>query len=165
MRLVISIVASAADGVKCYFTFTQETKPIAMNPRSSILNLVATMVVIGSSFTIAAKEESSSESTSQPAPRQVDQKEVEAGRAAARADIGKKLLRYEIVGQPSMIDPELKRLAANKYNITVIFHGCSAGPRIDYDRAYFDEVISHLETQYGFDPVAKLERELREKQK
>ncbi len=136
-----------------------------MKPRSSVLNLAATIVVSGISFAIAAEKQPPSEPASQPAPRQVDQKEVEAGRAAAQADIGKKLIRYDIVGQPSMIDPELKRLAASKYNITVTFHGCCAGPRIDYDRAYLDMVIAHLKALHGFDPVAKLDKELREKQK
>jgi hypothetical protein len=136
-----------------------------MKPRSSILNLAATIVFIGISSAIAANEQPTSEPASQPAPRQIDQKEVEAGRAAARADIGKKLIRYDIVGQPSMIDPELQRLAASKYNISVTFHGCCAGPRIDYDRAYLEVVIAHLKALYGFDPVAKLEKELREKQK
>ncbi len=101
----------------------------------------------------------------QPVQRQIDQKEVEAGRAAAQKDISKQLMRYDIVGQPSKIDPELKRLAATKYNITVTFHGCCAGPRIDYDRAYLDVVVAHLKALHGFDPVPRLEKELREKQK
>ncbi|MEQ1824069.1 MAG: hypothetical protein ABL949_16285 [Fimbriimonadaceae bacterium] len=135
-----------------------------MKLRCSVLNLAATIVVMGNSFSIAADKQPPSEAGSQPAPRQVDQKEVEAGRAAARADIGKKLIRYDVVGQPSMIDPELKRLAVSKYNISVTFHGCCPGPRIDYDCAYLDVVIAHLKALYGFDPVAKLEKELREKQ-
>lgn len=36
---------------------------------------------------------------------------------------------------------------------------------IDFDRAYLDVVIAHLKALHGFDPVAKLEKELREKQK
>lgn len=136
-----------------------------MKSGSSVLNLAVTIVVIGIRFATAADKQPLSEPASPPAPRQVDQKEVEAGRATARADIGNKLIRYDIVGQPSMIDAELKRLAASKYNISVTFHGCIAGPRIDYDRAYLEVVMAHLKALYGFDPVARLEKELREKQK
>lgn len=132
---------------------------------NSVLNLAAIVVVMGVSFAIAADKQPTTESGTQPAQRQVDQKEVEAGRAAAQADINKKLIRYDIVGQPSMIDPELKRIAESKYNISVTFHGCIPGPRIDFDRAYLDVVIAHLKALHGFDPVAKLEKELREKQK
>lgn len=135
-----------------------------MKPRSSILDLAAVMVVFGTSIAIAADQPPPHAPASQPAPRPVDPKEVEAGRAAARADIGKKLIRYDIVGQPSKIDPELKRLAAGQYNITVTFHGCCAGPRIDYDSAYREVVMAHLKALYGFDPVARLEKELREKE-
>ncbi|MFM2171502.1 MAG: hypothetical protein RI957_1731 [Verrucomicrobiota bacterium] len=143
----------------------QQTESTAMKFSSRVLNLAATVVFMGVPFAIAADKQPPSESAAQPAPRQVDQKEVEAGRAAAQADIRKKLIRYDIVGQPSMIDPELKRLAASKYNISVTFHGCCAGPRIDFDRAYLEVVIAHLKTLHGFDPVAKLEKDLREKQK
>jgi hypothetical protein len=49
---------------------------------SSVLNLAATVVVMGVCFAIAADKQPPSESGAQPAPRPVDQKEVEAGRAA-----------------------------------------------------------------------------------
>lgn len=132
-----------------------------MKLSSKVLNLAAAVIVMAVSCAIAADTQPPSDAS---ALRPVDQKEVEAGSAAARADIGKQLIRYDIVGQPSKIDPELKRLADTKYNISVTFHGCCAGPRIDYDRAYLDVVIAHLKALHGFDPVARLEKELREKQ-
>ena len=135
-----------------------------MKSSNSILKRAAIIAVMGIGVLIASDKPQLSEPSSQPAQRQADPKEVEAGRAAARADLEKKLIRYDIVGQPSMIDPELKRLAASKFNISVTFHGCVAGPRVDYDRAYLDVVIGHLKALHGYDPVVKLEKELREKQ-
>ena len=136
-----------------------------MKHSTTVLILATAIITIGSSFVIAADKQSPSRPASQAPVRQVDQKEVEAGRAAARADIGKKLIRYEMVGEPSKIDSELKSLAASKYNIAVTFHGCVVGPRIDYDSAYLEVVIEHLKALHGFDPVANLEKELREKQR
>ena len=135
-----------------------------MKSSNSILKRAAIIAVMGTGVLIASDKPQLSEPSSTPALRQADPKEVEAGRAAARADLEKKLIRYDIVGQPSMIDPELKRLAASKFNISVTFHGCVAGPRVDYDRAYLDVVIAHLKALHGYDPVVKLEKELREKQ-
>lgn len=135
-----------------------------MKPSSSILKRAAVIAVTGTGVLMASDKPRLGEPSSQPAQRQVDPKEVEAGRAAARADLEKKRIRYDIIGHPSVIDPELKRIAASKYNISVTFHGCVAGPRVDYDRAYLDVVIAHLKALHGYDPVVKLEKELREKQ-
>lgn len=135
-----------------------------MKPSSSILKRAAIIAVMGIGVLIASDKPLLGQPRSLPAQRQADPKEVDAGRAAARADLEKKLIRYDIVGQPSMIDPELKRLAASKHNISVTFHGCVAGPRVDYDRAYLDVVTAHLKALHGYDPVVKLEKELRERQ-
>lgn len=136
-----------------------------MRHRASFFILAITNVAIVTSIAIATDQVPANVTLAQPPPRKIDQKEVEAGHAAAQADIGRKLIRYHIFGEPSMIDPELKRLAGTKYNISVSFHGCTPGPRIDYDRAYQEVVVAHLKTLYGFDPVSRLEKELREKQK
>jgi len=60
---------------------------------------------------------------------------------------------------------ELRRLAAERYQITVAFTGCVIGPKVAYDRAYREAVTAHLKDKHGFDPVAKIEAELRAKQK
>ena len=57
--------------------------------------------------------------------------EYAVGRADAARDIGKGLIRYEIVGQPMMRDEELKKIAQERYGITVELHGCMSGPRAD----------------------------------
>ena len=145
-------------------TFVRSAQSNDMKSSSSILKRAAIIAVMGIGVLMASDKPQLGKPSSQPAQRQADPNEVEAGRAAARADLEKKLIRYDIVGQPSVIDPELKRLAASKYNISVTFHGCVAGPRVDYVRAYLDVVIAHLKALHGYDPVVKLEKELREKQ-
>lgn len=92
-------------------------------------------------------------------------KEASAGEAAARKDISQGIVRYEIGGIPSPTDAELSRLAKEKYQITVAFSGCVIGPRVDFDRAYRQTVIDHLKAKHGFDPVMKIESELRAKRK
>ena len=96
--------------------------------------------------------------------RKVDPKEYSAGEVDAQRDIKQGKVVYEILGEPSMIDNELRKIALKDYGITVKFRGCVAGPRIDYDRGYLDAVISFLKKKYSFDPVVKVERELREKE-
>lgn len=92
-------------------------------------------------------------------------KEASAGEAAARKDIAQGIVRYEIGGIPSPTDAELSHLAKEKYQITVAFSGCMIGPRVDFDRAYRQTVIDHLKAKHGFDPVMKIESELRSKRK
>ena len=50
--------------------------------------------------------------------------------------------------------------ARSEYNISVIFSGCSGGPRIDYDDAYQATVIEYLKNKYGFDPIYRIQTEL-----
>ena len=95
--------------------------------------------------------------------RQIDQKEVSAGQADAQRDLRKGVIRYEIIGEPSVIDQELAKAAKEKYDITIVFHGCCVGPRVDYDQAYLETVVAYLKKKYSFDPVAKIEQELRNK--
>ncbi|MCW0220259.1 MAG: hypothetical protein OJI67_18175 [Prosthecobacter sp.] len=105
----------------------------------------------------------SSETThGQNAQRLAPPNETAKGAADARRDIAKGLIKYEIIGKPSMSYAELKRLAAERYHVTIVFHGCIVGPRVDYDQAYLKVVIAHLNAQYGFDPVAKILAELRD---
>lgn len=95
--------------------------------------------------------------------RKVNAEEYSLGEAAARRDLKQGKIVYEIVGEPCVIDEELRKIALRDYGIVVKFHGCVAGPRIDYDRGYLDTVIAHLKKKHSFDPVMKLERELRER--
>lgn len=95
--------------------------------------------------------------------RQVDQREFSAGQADARRDLKGGGIRYEIVGEPSQIDQELKDTAKQKYGITVVFHGGVAGPRVDYDQAYLETVVTFLKKKYSFDLVVKIETALRNK--
>ena len=96
-------------------------------------------------------------------PRKVDQKEYSLGLADAQRDLKLGKIEYKIIGEPSMIDQDLKKIALKDYGITVKFHGCARGPRIDYDQGYLDTVIAHLKKKYSFDPVLKVEGELRTK--
>lgn len=99
-----------------------------------------------------------------PLKKWKDRREAAAGTAAARQDIAKGVVKYEIGGIPSETDAELRRLAAERYQITVAFTGCVIGPKVAYDRAYREAVVAHLKAQHGFDPVMKIEAELRAKQ-
>ena len=101
----------------------------------------------------------------QNAQRLAPPEEAAKGEADARKDIAKGLIKYEIIGMPSTSYAELKRQAAERYHVTVIFHGCIVGPRVDYDQAYLKMVITHLNARYGFDPVAKIQAELRAEQR
>ncbi|MDI1311582.1 hypothetical protein [Prosthecobacter sp.] len=96
-------------------------------------------------------------------PRKIDQKEYSLGETDAQRDLKQGKIVYEIVGQPSMIDQELTQIALKEYGISVKFHGCMAGPRIDYDQGYLDTVVAHLKKKFSFDPVLKVERDLRTK--
>lgn len=98
-----------------------------------------------------------------PLKKWKDRREATAGTAAARQDIARGVARYEIAGMPSPTDAELRRLAAERYQITVAFTGCIIGPKVAYDRAYRETVVAHLKAQHGFDPVMKIEAELRAK--
>jgi len=93
--------------------------------------------------------------------RTIDPKEYSMAEADAQRDLKQGKIVYEIVGQPSMIDQELKKIALEDYGISVKFHGCARGPRVDYDQGYLDTVVAHLKKKYSFDPVAKIELELR----
>jgi len=95
--------------------------------------------------------------------RKVDAKEYSSGESDAQRDLKQGKVVYEIVGEPSMIDVELKKIAARDYGIEVKFHGCVRGPRVDYDQGYLDTVIAYLKKKYSFDPVMKVEKELRAK--
>ena len=87
--------------------------------------------------------------------------DYERGIAAATNDFGKGVMRYEIVGLPGLSAQELKHKAKNDYNIDIVFHGCIPGPRVYYDRGYLDTVVESLKKKFGFDPVRKLDEELR----
>ena len=91
----------------------------------------------------------------------IDQKERSEGQKDAQRDLKKGLVNYVIVGAPSSIDQELKKIAKEQYGITVIFHGCCLGPHIDYDQGYSDTVMAYLKGKYKTDPVVDLEKSLR----
>ena len=95
--------------------------------------------------------------------RKVDAKEYSSGEADAQRDLKQGKVVYQIVGMPSMIDGELKKIVLSDYGITVKFLGCVVGPRVDYDQGYLDTVIAYLKKKYSFDPVVKVEKELRAK--
>gem|GEM_PF-2656576 len=92
--------------------------------------------------------------------RKVDNKEYTLGVNQATMDLKGGLITYKIIGQPRMIDSKLKRLAKEKYGVTVVFHGCCAGPRIDYDEGYLATVRAYLTKKYKADPIPELEKEL-----
>ncbi|MEN3940449.1 hypothetical protein WJU23_04075 [Prosthecobacter sp. SYSU 5D2] len=100
-----------------------------------------------------------------PLKKWLDRREAKAGAAAANRDTAQGVIRYEIVGMPSPTDAELRRLAAERYQITVAFTGCVIGPKVAYDKAYREAVTAHLKDKHGFDPVMKIEAELRAKQR
>lgn len=130
-------------------------------PQITVKNLMIPLKMIVLTLALLGWLPTSGMSYGQDAQKPVDQKEMEAGDAAARKDIARGLIQYDLVGQPSMIDPELQRLAAENYGITLIFHGCTGGRRGDFDRAYLNAVIEHLKARHGFNPVLKIETELR----
>ncbi|TDU81279.1 hypothetical protein EI77_00582 [Prosthecobacter fusiformis] len=131
-----------------------------MKTRTMTMNLMAMALCLlgGLSATGMAHGES-------PFKKWSDRREARAGAAAANKDIGQGKVRYDIGGIPSETDTELRSLAAKRYNITVAFSGCIIGPNVAYDRAYRQTVIQHLKAKYGFDPVMKIEAELRAKSK
>ena len=83
------------------------------------------------------------------------------GVAAATSDLKKDVIRYEIVGLPGPADQELKARAKKEYSIDIVFHGCVPGPRVFYDRGYLDTVVQSLKKKHDFDPVRKMQEELR----
>jgi hypothetical protein len=87
--------------------------------------------------------------------------EYEQGVAAATNDLKNGLIKYEIVGMPSGAAYELKERAKKEYNIDVVFHGCIPGPQIFRDRGYHDTVIESLTKKYGFDPLQRMDEDLR----
>ena len=87
--------------------------------------------------------------------------EYERGVASATNDLAKGVIRYEITGEPGPTDKDLKARARKDYNIEVVFHGCARGPEVFHDRGYLDTVVESLKKKYGFDPVRKLDEELR----
>ncbi len=89
--------------------------------------------------------------------------EYQKGKAAAQADLDKGQILYTIIGMPGPTDPELKKIALEKYAVNVGFHGCVPGPRIDYDRGYKETVVAYLTQKHGFDPVMKIHSELQPK--
>ena len=88
---------------------------------------------------------------------QIDETEKAAGILAAKNDITKGVIRYEIVGEPMQIDTEIKSQALYEYGIIVEFSGCTGSPRADYASGYRETVISHLKKKYGFDPVVRIQ--------
>jgi hypothetical protein len=92
-----------------------------------------------------------------------DRKDYRDGSSAASADVAKGIIRYKIVGLPGPDAADLTHQAKSRYGITVIFHGCIPGPRVWHDQGYLDIVVERLIQKYGYDPVAKLDKELLEK--
>ncbi|MEO6053556.1 MAG: HEAT repeat domain-containing protein [Chthoniobacterales bacterium] len=87
--------------------------------------------------------------------------EYTEGEVAALKDIKKGKYIYSITGMPGPTSLQLEAESAKHYGITIDFHGCLRGPRVAYDRGYRDAVIKALKKKYGFDPVEKLDHELR----
>jgi hypothetical protein len=89
--------------------------------------------------------------------RKIDETERSAGIEAAKQEIAKGVIHYEIVGQPMRIDQEIKSRALSEYGITVDFSGCTGSPRVDFSNGYRETVINHLKNKYGFDPVMRIQ--------
>lgn len=120
---------------------------------------IIAILVIGLSALVAVAQ------VEETKPRKFDQKEYSQGETDAERDLKRGKIVYEIIGQPSMIDQELKKLALKEYGISVEFHGCVRAPRVEYDQGYLETVIAYLKKKYSFDPVHKIEQELRTKSK
>jgi len=95
--------------------------------------------------------------------RKVDEAERAAGIQAARDEIAKGVIRYEIVGERMQIDTEIKNQALSEYGIIVEFSGCTGGPRVDFTSAYRETVINHLKKKHGFDPVMRIQEAIMKK--
>jgi hypothetical protein len=93
--------------------------------------------------------------------KKADIAEYEWGVAAATNDLKNGVIKYEIVGITGAIDQELKERAKKEYNIDIIFRGCMPGPRVFRDRGYRDTIDESLKKKYGFDPVQRIEKDLR----
>ena len=91
-----------------------------------------------------------------------DRNDYRDGSLAAVSDTAKGIFKYEIIGLWPPYAEDLARQAKDRYAITVIFHGCVAGPRVWYDQGYLDIVVQRLIERYGFDPVKRLDKELME---
>ena len=94
--------------------------------------------------------------------RHVDEAERAAGIKAAKDEITKGVIRYEIVGEQMKIDTEIKNQALSKYGVIVEFSGCTGSPRIDFSSGYRETVINYLKKKYGFDPVMRIQEAIME---
>lgn len=93
----------------------------------------------------------------------IDEAEKAAGIQAAKNEITKGVIRYEIVGEPMQIDKEIKSRALSEYGIIVEFSGCTGSPRADFTSGYRETVIDHLKKKYGFDPVIRIQEAIMKK--
>ncbi len=90
-------------------------------------------------------------------------KAARMGREAAAKDVERGLVRYNLTDEPSPFDAELRRISSEQYGVTVTFGVRNFGPREIYDEAYLYVVQDYLKTRYGFDPVAKIEENLKKR--
>jgi hypothetical protein len=93
--------------------------------------------------------------------KQLDLAEYKKGVESAVADLSKKKVRYDLVGQPTAIDQKLKKKAKVDFGIEVILHGCRRPTREDFYEGYKNTVLAYLKKKYGYDPIPIAEKNLR----
>lgn len=90
----------------------------------------------------------------------LEKAQFDKGTAKAKEELAKKVIRYEIAGQPRFTDVKLKKLAKEKLGVEVVLLGCTGAPNREFHRGYQKTVKAFLLEKHGHDPVLKLEKEL-----
>lgn len=89
-----------------------------------------------------------------------DFEQYRLGVEAATRDLEAGRVRYDVVRQGLVVDPELQRMAKQKLGIEVIFHGCVMPENQAHHLGYHGTVVAFLKFRHHHDPVEKLKAEL-----
>ena len=89
-----------------------------------------------------------------------NKKEYRSGADAAKNDLNKGVIRYEMRGISRPYFGELRDLAKERYKVEIDFSGCLGYPRVDYAKGYKDTVIKCLIDAYSYDPIPDLLEEV-----
>ena len=133
---------------------------------------ILTIFILSALFSFAGEEEKKpldldalfSSFIEEKDKKQMALPEYKKGVESAMADLSKKIIRYDLVGEPSGIEQKLKEKAKADFGIEVILHGCNRPARKDFYKGYKNTILAFLKKKHGFDPIVIIAKNLSTKQ-